>query len=121
MAEVHGYHAQIYYGDDSRLPVAVQVCGFCRTGALTELTMPRRVDQSRNEQVPGIRSTLYRAKRTISAHKLLLAVAVVLAIAVTVGAVLRGDPGPCLGTCDDQPAAWFDSQAQATPVARHAP
>jgi hypothetical protein len=83
--------------------------------------MPSREDQSRNEQVPVIRSTLYRARRSIGAHTLLSVVAIVLAVAVTVGAVLRGDPGPCLGTCDDQPAAWSDSQAQATPVARHVP
>jgi hypothetical protein len=46
-------------------------------------------------------------RRSISAHKLLLAIAIVLAIAVTVGAVLRGDPGPSLGMSDD----WSASSA----------
>lgn len=71
--------------------------------------------------MPVIRSTPYRARRSTSAHKLLLAIAIVLAIAATVGAVLRGDPGPCLGMCDDQLAARYDSQSQATPDSRHAP
>ena len=26
MAQLHGYHAHIYYGDESRLPVANQLC-----------------------------------------------------------------------------------------------
>jgi hypothetical protein len=50
-------------------------------------------------QLPNLgRSGQYRReRRSISGHKLLLAVAIVLAIAVTVGMVLRGDPGPGLG------------------------
>jgi hypothetical protein len=68
-----------------------------------------------------LRSRPYRRRRSMSAHKLASALAIVLAIAVTVGAVLRGDPGPCLGTCDDQLAAWYGSQLQATPIPRHAP
>jgi len=68
-----------------------------------------------------LRPTPDRARRSMSAHKLLSAVAIVLAIAVTLGAVLRGDPGPCLGMCDDQLAAWYGSQSQATPIPRHAP
>ena len=69
----------------------------------------------------ALRSTPYRAMRSISAHKLLSAVAIVLLIAVTVGAALRGDPGPCLGTCDDQPTAWYGSHSQAAPVPGRAP
>lgn len=42
-----------------------------------------------------------RRRRSISAHKLLVAVAIALAIAVTVRAVLLGDPGPSLGMPDD--------------------
>jgi hypothetical protein len=41
-----------------------------------------------------------RERRSMIAHKLLLAVVIVLASAVTVGAVLRGDPGPALGTAE---------------------
>jgi len=36
-------------------------------------------------------------RRSLSGHKLLLAAAIVLAIAVAVVDVLRGDPGPGLG------------------------
>jgi hypothetical protein len=46
-------------------------------------------------------------RRSISAHKALLAVAIVLAIAVTVQAIRRGDPGPSLGMSDD----WSASSA----------
>jgi hypothetical protein len=62
------------------------------------------------------RSAPYRARRPISAHKALSTAAIALAIAVLVGAVLRGDPGPCLGMCDDHVAAWHDSQSHTTPV-----
>lgn len=37
------------------------------------------------------------SRRSISAHQLLLTVVIVLTIAVIVGMVLRGDPGPALG------------------------
>jgi len=60
-------------------------------------------------------------QRRISAYELLRAVAIALAIAVLVGAVLRGDPGPCLGVCDAQPQAGHDSQSPATPVPSHTP
>ena len=36
-------------------------------------------------------------RRSLSGHNLLLAVAIVLAVAVAVADVLRGDPGPGLG------------------------
>lgn len=60
-------------------------------------------------------------QRPISAYELLRVVAVMLAIAVLVGAVLRGDPGPCLGMCDARLQAWDDSQSPATPVPSHTP
>jgi hypothetical protein len=53
-----------------------------------------------------------RRRRSISAHDPLLAVAIVLAIAVTVGAVFRGDPGPSLGMSDEE---W---SAPSAPPAR---
>jgi hypothetical protein len=68
-----------------------------------------------------VRSAAYRRRRSISPHKLLSAVVIVLAISATVGAVLRGDPGPSLGMADDTLAAWYDSQSQAAPASPHVP
>jgi hypothetical protein len=48
----------------------------------------------------------HRERRSMGAQKLLVAVAIVLAIAVTVGMILRGDPGPALGMSE-----WSDASA----------
>jgi hypothetical protein len=58
----------------------------------------------------GHGSEYRRGRRSINTRNLLSAVAIVLAIAVTVGAVLRGDPGPALGMSD-----W---SAQSAPPAQ---